>query len=121
MGKFEVGQKVYHVLWGLCEIVIIFGDVLRFRSLRGTEDGALRLDGKERSRDVNPILLTLDEARAKGYDVPKVVVKKTVRMYSNVYPDGPALPHFSKSDAVDAVSGGFIACVELVGEYEVEE
>lgn len=81
MGKFNVGDKVYHIRSGMGKIIEV--------GINGTYPVivdvdatcmSFTVDGKYHNGDLNPTLLTLDEARAKGYDVPEEP-KPKVKMY----------------------------------------
>lgn len=88
MSKFKVGQKVYCITKGLGEVVDT--------STQST-DLSIRVifcrdyycwftgTGKFNTNDFNPTLLTLEEARAKGYDVPKQKIVKEKTVYINLY------------------------------------
>ena len=87
--KFNVGDKVYDILLGIGSVTCT------------DEDGSFVIDvlfldrhecftseGRVGRADLNPTLLTLPEARAKGYDVPKETVKKTEIQYCLVFRNG---------------------------------
>ena len=87
VSKFKVGQKVYHIMYGM-------GIVKRRNNNNYPISGYFENseecqyfseEGKSEKEDINPILLTLEEARAKGYDVPKQKIVKEKVVYINLY------------------------------------
>lgn len=135
MSKFKVGDTVYNIRKGVCVVINTCDGSeypLKVRRLGSehyssfNEDGFTE-DGRWGSKDVNPTLLTIDEARAKGYDVPKVKrkVTKTISRWANVYPDEHLIAcndyHTREEADSNANLSKRIACVELTGTYEVEE
>ncbi len=123
MGKFNDGDMVYSIQDGVVvvdEVRSIHPYPVRVRDTDYTACGRLF------HSDVNPVLLTLAEARAKGYDVPKVTrkVTKTVSRWANVYGSAGLTGCFHETrEEADAnvTSSVRTACVELTGTYEVEE
>jgi hypothetical protein len=121
MCKFNVGDIAYSIREGVVTIC---------RSTEGppypiaANDENYTEDGKWYPTDLNPTLLTLDEARAKGYDVPKVKKKvtKEIKRWANVYADFSACnDYYTREDADFHVNRKMrIACVELTGTYEIE-
>lgn len=91
MEKFKVGQKVYCIRYGLGE-VIISADASEeypiYVLFSGNKRDSFTTDGKPFGNYLNPTLLTLEEARAKGYDVPKQKIVKEKTVYINLYGDG---------------------------------
>lgn len=74
--KFKVGDKVFHVGWGVGRIVTICPSgpypicaVFQDHAVSGT----FTEDGRGSEDHPIPQLLTLEEARAKGYEVPKEI------------------------------------------------
>lgn len=124
MSKFKVGDRVYDVRKGLCTIAVINTDCGSTYPIMTTAGDGFTLDGRWDRRDANPTLLTAEEARAKGYDVPKIKRKgtKEVKIWVNIYPDGEVgNNHPTKEEADKHASIDRIACVKLTGTYEVEE
>jgi hypothetical protein len=88
--KFKVGDRVYDILKGIGTIkrnpdcgVYTWVVIFPLASARTyTEQGFLT------EYDVNPALLTLTEARAKGYDVPKEKVTHKDVGYRKILEDG---------------------------------
>jgi hypothetical protein len=128
MGKFNVGDRVYHPRHGIGSVLSNQGIPYPIKVV--FDDSGLiehyERDGRKREYDVNPILLTIEESRAKGYDVPKVTrkVTKTVSRWANVYGSaGLANCSYETREEADANATGDArtACVELTGTYEVEE
>lgn len=79
--KFKVGDKVYDIRCGagvVEEIVDENYPILVNFNERGESYTSCGLQDID---DVNPTLLTIPEARARGYDVPKEKVKKKEVMY----------------------------------------
>lgn len=52
---------------------------------------------------------------------PKKKIKKTITKWVNIYPDGCETYYYTKDRADMCSNPNRIACVELTGEYEVEE
>ena len=85
--KFKVGDRVYDILRGVGKVIAInsetaqecyFVEVLfELRQYSGTYSQKGFWDNSY----LNPTLFTLAEARAKGYDVPKEMVKKTIKRW----------------------------------------
>jgi hypothetical protein len=89
MNKFNVGDKVFHVGHGIGEVykidLTIYNDDVAMEVHFGNPYQRLgfTIDGRYSMIHKVPQLLTLEEARAKGYDVPKVKVKKKVTKWVN--------------------------------------
>lgn len=128
MSKFKVGQKVYCILYGV-------GAVKELRESRSypviieTNCGLVdyTAEGKYNSNAVNPTLLTLEEARAKGYDVPKQKIVKEKTVYINLY-ENHSISYNEKSIAIFNIvpwspsSGHLLAKAHPVTiKYEIEE
>lgn len=127
MIKFNLGDTVYCIQNGLGKVVSPDG-TLRSRGLGHVYvqfKSYTRVyydDGKATFNSVNPILLTLEEARAKGYDIPKTKVKKTVNYYLNISSTGHHEIYSKKDEAlIRARRNSLVTGVELTGEYEIEE
>lgn len=127
MEKFKVGQRVYCIMYGPGEVYALehLDDCpvkVRFKSIRSsyTVEG---LFTKYESM-VNPILLTLEEARAKGYDVPKQKIVKEKTVYINLYSDGRTFTYDSEYSA-NAMSTNIpkaiVVAYPVTIKYEVEE
>jgi hypothetical protein len=121
MGKFNVGDNAFSLRNG---VVVISGiEEMAIYSI-STSDGKFTLEGRYHPLDLYPTLLTLDEARAKGYEVPKVKKKvtKEVKKWVNVYAEFTICnDYYSREDAdQQADHKRRIACVELTGTYEIE-
>lgn len=120
MSKFKVGDRVYGILEGEgrvtsergCELYPI---VVLFATGKGDK---FTPEGKSIVTFLNPDLLTIEEARAKGYNVPKQKIKKTT--WLNVYRDYFSA-HVSKGNADTYANPGRLDCVEVTFEHEVEE
>lgn len=128
MEKFKVGQKVYCIRRGLGEISLFpvykNKDITCVRVSFPERDSAeFNLDGTLYDTDVNPTLLTLEEARAKGYAVPKQKIVKEIEVYLNHYKDGQGYTYASKSFAECApdLGGRIITAYPVTIKYEVEE
>lgn len=89
MSKFKVGQKVYCIRRGLGEVYgkdrYLAGDVVFLIKFPEKDNCEYTFEGKLYHSDLNPTLLTLEEARAKGYDVPKQKIVKEKTVYINLY------------------------------------
>ena len=92
--KFNVGDKVYDILRGV-------GKVTEIDSETTAECGVVEVTFKLKKLPetysqkgfwddfhINPSLLTISEARAKGYDVPRERVKKSEIKYGIMTQDG---------------------------------
>jgi len=87
--------------------------LIGLRQEEWTSAGSVFDDGYESSED----LITLLGAEKPG---EKIMAKKTLTRWANVYKRGPTACFTTKENAEES-SNGRIACVELTGEYEVEE
>ena len=92
--KFNVGDRVYDIQFGIGEVYIRLNGIahsypieVTFKLLSG-EIRTYTACGRLGAFHANPTLLTLPEARAKGYDVPKEKIKKTETQYCYVYTNG---------------------------------
>lgn len=128
VSKFKVGDKVFHVGHGLGEVIAVDSGVAEpIWVLFGEPDTVCRvkerftLDGRYQTSHSVPSLLTLGEARAKGYDVPKQRVKKKITRWVNVYRYYESDAFSTKEAADHLATPDRITCVELTGEYFVEE
>ena len=102
MSKFKVGNAVYGITEGLGTITnthkqgnypirVEFGE-------NGEKVQFFTAEGKNNVGDLNPTLLTLEEAQAKGYDVPKQKVKMRRTFWLNIY-QGAEYLHRTKEEA----------------------
>lgn len=129
--KFKVEQKVYCIRRGAGKVTCISSDM---------DDPYVQVDfvgsrysyypdGKYSSHDTNPTLLTLEDARAKGYDVPKQKIVKEKTVYINLYNHGKHYAHDTEQEAKygaqrcdGTISGTVILVAHPVTiKYEVEE
>jgi hypothetical protein len=120
--KFKLGDKVYHVIHGVGTVSELRVGMFQVTFPSFPSQGLYLLDGRYESNNVNPSILTIEEAKAKGYDVPKVkrTVTKELRRWANVY-EKDIWIYTTKNEAeFYANNANRIACVELVGSYEVE-
>jgi hypothetical protein len=134
MGKFNVGDRVFDLQYGVGEVIRIAEytegqcRVRRERSVKVRFGLCMEIDytsvGKHYDYELNPILWTVEEAIAKGYDVPKSKKKvvKEIKRWANVYGDCVACNDYvSREDADNhARIRNRVACVELTGTYEIE-
>jgi hypothetical protein len=127
MSKFKDGDMVYSIASGVGVVrtTTTYVDskypiVVDITEPYGTY--VYTAEGKAWSKDVNPTLLTLEEAKAKGYDVPKQKITKTRTGWINVYKIhvGDRL-YYTAAGANSDAAPGRIACVPVTYEYEVEE
>lgn len=129
MSKFKVGQKVYSIRHGLGLILQI-----QYPSMSGTYIRAefpeidlqeFCIDGKVYSTDINPTLLTLEEARAKGYDVPKQKTLKEKVVYINYYEEGRNVlgAHHTEQEAKTCAdkNAALVIAYPVTIKYEIEE
>lgn len=85
MSKFKFGEKVYCIRNGIgtvrkvSSVAIEYAVEVTYSESKGW--GSFTYDGRENIKDKNPTLLTLSEARNKGYDVPKETVKRSEVRY----------------------------------------
>jgi hypothetical protein len=127
--KFKIGDRAYSINYGLGLITQITTQDYPIVFEYGPETHAWATydtDGKAFPQAVNPTLLTLEEARAKGYEVPKVIVKKSITRYALVYPNGDTYSYnTTKASALSDLHHKAVAdelhLVKLTGEYEIEE
>ena len=111
---FKVGDKVDWLGWR--------GTVEEVNMVGGPEDiivcgevgdlWAFYKDGRY-LKEQEPSLVLIER--------PKKKIKKTISQWVNVYPNGYIKAHDTKEKANKFASNIRIACVELTGEYEVEE
>ena len=83
--KFKVGDRVYDILYGeVHELQYIEDGYEAFKV------GLIRVlkDGKTDVKHKYPRFISLEQARAKGYDVPKEKIKKTQTQYCLVFRNG---------------------------------
>jgi hypothetical protein len=131
MSKFKVGDKVFHVGMGVgmvfqaddsqphsdCALGVSF-----FAPNNGKPYTVLfTLNGMYHLLHTIPQILTLDEAKAKGYEIPKVKVKKIIKQWSVVDSSGVITYTFDCLKKAARYQGLGDSVVELTGEYEVEE
>lgn len=117
--KFKVGDKA--------EFGGLFGEVIRasnvyceaypvrFRDIFGTET-SFTIDGKLHKDHTKPLLVLVER--------PKRKVKKVLSGWVNVYSNKKSIPYDKKDDADIGAMLSLekrIACVEVKGEYEVDE
>lgn len=123
MEKFKVGQKVYCINYGLGEVAEIknYGPTpVECKFSRFT--GSYNPQGKFITEAENPTLLTLEEARAKGYDVPKQKIVKEENLFLNGYADGRRYLYPTKQEALAlGYAEHTIKAVPVTIKYEVEE
>lgn len=128
MEKFKVGQKVYCIIRGLGVVAqddynTVLPILVRFSS--GTS--LYKKTGKGSESHTNPTLLTLEEARAKGYDVPKQKIVKEKTVYINLY-ETDQFAHDNEESAKASRGSGTGYCGKILAtaypvtiKYEVEE
>jgi hypothetical protein len=79
MSKFNVGDKVFHVGYGIGTVTSSYSDFTFGVNVDfdiNQRQDTFTADGRLYEEHIMPSLLTLQEARDKGYDVPKEKVKK---------------------------------------------
>jgi hypothetical protein len=89
--KFKDGNKVYDIRYGIGTVInyIEIETVYPFGVKFLDRPAQIYLPcGRFQLSDANPTLLTLAEARARGYDVPKEKVKKSQVKYNLVFASG---------------------------------
>ena len=85
--KFNVGDRVYDIQFGIGVVYTHLNGIAHSYPIEVTFEllsGEIRTYtacGRLGAFHANPTLLTLPEARAKGYDVPKEKVKKTIKRW----------------------------------------
>ena len=83
--KFNVGDRVYDILYGeVHELQYIEDDYEAFKV------GLIRVlkDGKADVKHKYPRVISLEQARARGYYVPREMIKKTETQYCLVFGNG---------------------------------
>ena len=90
--KFKVGDRVYDIRLG---VGVVSHNSLSCPTLPYPVEAVVAgirlhytIEGRCESSHLNPTLLTIPEARARGYDVPKEKVKKTETQYCYVFNNG---------------------------------
>lgn len=130
MEKFKVGQKVYCIMGGLGTVKEITNQVAPIHVYLDNADPCHRQyfsDGRFYPGHKNPTLLTLEEARAKGYDVPKQKIVKEKTVYINLYPDhtglGSIVSYSEKLLAEKSANytDALVVAYPVTIKYEVEE
>ena len=82
--KFSVGDTVYCIMHGLGYVNYSHpGRNQQLFVVFETCDDTYTLEGKRNRKNAHPILLTLEEARAKGYHTPKQKKSKTISVIFN--------------------------------------
>lgn len=131
MSKFKIGQKVYCINYGLGEVIGTKGYgpcPVECKFTKFTE--SYTPEGRFVLEAVNPTLLTLEEARAKGYDVPKQKIVKEKTVYINLYSNTETpYVHKSKEEAENGAKSGdgnlskytVVSAYPVTIKYEVEE
>lgn len=116
MKEFKVGDKVWSVQLGECEVKVIDGEYKYLVGCMNDEGsiGYYTLDGKHHYTDKNPSLFH------EKPDCFKRKVKKSIERWANKYNTYTSW-HSTKEEADENRGYGRIACVKLTGEYEVEE
>lgn len=86
--KFKVGDKVFHVGYGVGQVHDIhqfaedtLSTCVEFSNTRSRRLEWFTVDGMSHVDHIVPQLYTLAEARKMGFDVPKVKKSKTVWLY----------------------------------------
>lgn len=127
MEKFKVGQKVYCIMGGLGIVKEITKQVAPVHVHFDNSTPIARQyypDGKFYAEHTNPTLLTLEEARAKGYDVPKQRIVKEKTVYINLYKE-PYNSYVHKDKASAELSARtntpLVTAHPVTIKYEVEE
>ena len=123
--KVEVGQKVYSILHGLGVIAEVYAYPAKV-GLVSVQFKDIQCDywtsGKWNARDANPTLLTLEEARAKGYDVPTQRVTKTLDRWVAVFSNSDGTYHTrALGEQLPHEIGKEVAITKMSGTFEVEE
>jgi hypothetical protein len=128
MTKFNVNDKAYSIRWGLCVIEDVTDDderyCVRVRGMGEYEHKSdwFMEDGRSSYGDVNPSILTLDEARRMGYVIPKAKVKKNITVYGVVSTiSGSVLDVCLTRSEAEQSSHDNVQVVKLTGTCEVEE
>jgi hypothetical protein len=120
MTKFKVGDKVYDIVYGLSTVKAVDSKIIFPYPILLHNGRIYTSEGRDSEDAINPTLLTLDEARAKGYEVPKQKVKKQRTVWLNVY-EYMTTVHEYKNIADDPYYGKRLDCVEVAFDYEVTE
>lgn len=127
MSRFKVGDRVFHVGSGNGRVARINPSVGALYPVEvHFDDSNLKwmlftMDGKYDINHIVPQLLTVQDAREKGYDVPKQKVTKTIE--TTVYVDKTTGTRVS-TNASSWVLGrrmSDIVTVKMTGTYETEE
>ena len=93
MSKFKVGDRVFDLRCGVGVVESVkdhhdYPVKVLFKS-KDVENESYTHCGKSLSTHKNPLLLTLTEAREKGYDVPKESLNFQIKVIWDVYSTGP--------------------------------
>ena len=122
--KFKEGQVAYCIHSGV--VTVVRGESWEAYPIKAVSSNNKDTytfyteEGKIYTGAVNPTLLTLKEARAKGYDVPKqkVKIKRWVVLKGEECPPSTFVIESYAREYAEFIGG---SVVELTGEYEVEE
>ena len=126
----KVGDLVFWTTNGWCKIVDIrhgrdFPIAVEVIDEDGDPDETdFTLCGRRFKHDKFPTLFPEDKVPQYYLDLcprPKRKVKKTLEIWTNVYPHKEYFSYFSEELANKQASTGRIACVKMIGEYEEEE
>lgn len=123
MSKFKVGQKVYCIHNGMGTVTYIDVDLdypVEVDFDKGVSN-TYTADGKRSKCDINPTLLTLEEACAKGYDVPKQKIVKEKTLYVNLYGNKCWGTFETEYDAKQVDGDILVQAHPVTIKYEIEE
>lgn len=126
MSKFKVGDKVFDIRHGWGHIICVDDNEDNIYPITASFPnwgaGISYTDkGRNYRQDLNPALMTVEEAAAHNFFPPKNKVKKQIKQWMNINAGMPTYCYDSKEKADNSATSYRIACVELTGEYEVEE
>ena len=128
--KFKVGDRVYDIRYGIGKITTINNPSLSGYTVKADitnrPDSTYTAEGKYLNDDLNPTLLHVVEARAKGYDIPKIKTTHTVECWMTIhgygYGEAESIIHCTEASANSSSRyNSFIRKVKLTGTYETEE
>lgn len=118
--KEDIGRKVWDFNYGWGEIVN-FSNGQHPVDVKFIKYQATYVIGGREFETRNQSLFW-DELKFDIPEKPKIMVKKTVEAWANVYPGGDIrCTYTNKRDADFSADNLRIACVKLNGEYEVGE
>jgi len=121
--KDDIGRRVWCFLYGWGTIEEVNGaDMMPYPVEVSFSMGSRSYDIGGRSFIKSNPTLFWDEIRFKEPPKPKRIIKKTIERWVNIYPCQDWIEYAGNEEEANSVAGtNRIACVKLIGEYEIDE